>query len=107
MKKLSFLILILLAGIGTGGGAGYAAILLLGTARPAEPAHPKEADPHFASAGKVLAPLVGADGSLSGYEQFDVQLEVAEDRVDFVTARLPLLLHEINMRTYRTPMASG
>ncbi len=29
------------------------------------------------------------------------------DKADYVTARLPLLLHAINMRTFRTPMASG
>lgn len=112
MKKLIFLLLVLIAGAATGGGAGYAAITLLApshkAATAAAPAAPAPAeDPHFVPTGQILAPLVDANGRLSGYVQFDVQLEVAEDKADFVTARLPLLLHAINMRTYRTPMASG
>jgi hypothetical protein len=37
----------------------------------------------------------------------DVQLEVDEAKAEFVGQRMPLLLHAINMRTYRTPMAAG
>jgi hypothetical protein len=108
MKKLLLLLVLLIAGAGIGGGGGYAAATLLGPAHkgaapPAEPAP----DPHFVPAGKILAPLVDATGRLSGYVEFDAQLEVDEAKAEFVAARLPLLLHAINMRTYRTPMASG
>jgi hypothetical protein len=37
----------------------------------------------------------------------EAQLEVSADKAEFVRDRLPLLLHAINMRTYRTPMTSG
>ena len=57
--------------------------------------------------GKILAPLVFTDGRLAGYVNFQAQLQVAPDKAEWMTARLPLLLHAINMRTYRTPMASG
>jgi hypothetical protein len=109
MKRVLFLLIMLVAGAAVGGGAGYAASRLFAPSGPAAvpAAIEAEADPHFVPAGHILAPLVGADGSLTGYVQFDVQLQVAEEKSEFVTARLPLLLHAINMRTYRTPMASG
>jgi hypothetical protein len=110
MKKILFLLTILLAGLGLGGGAAYATVLLLGARAPAAAAAARVEDkvePSFVDAGKILAPLVFADGRLAGYVQFQVQLEVPADKTEFVAARLPLLLHAINMRTYRTPMAAG
>ena len=84
--------------------------MLLGPQAPAPAAAAQvedEVEPSFVDAGKILAPLVFADGRLSGYVQFQVQLEVPADKAEFVSARLPLLLHAVNMRTYRTPMAAG
>ena len=108
MKKILFLLTILLAGLGLGGGAAYATVLLLGARAPAAAARVEDkVEPSFVDAGKILAPLVFADGRLAGYVQFQVQLEVPADKTEFVAARLPLLLHAINMRTYRTPMAAG
>jgi len=106
MKKILFLLGILIAGLGLGGGAAYATVMLMGPQKP-KSAKADESDPAFVDGGKVLAPLVFADGRLSGYSQFSIQLEVPEDKAAFVTARMPLLLHAINMRTYRTPMAAG
>ena len=108
MKKILFLLVTLLAGLGLGGGAAYATVMLLDPkpAGAAAAAH-AEVEPSFVDAGKILAPLVFADGRLSGYVQFQVQLEVSADKAEFVAARMPLLLHAINMRTYRTPMAAG
>lgn len=108
MKKVLFLVGTLLAGLGAGGGAAYATVSIMGPAKPG--AHAAAADttpPSFVDGGKVLAPLVFADGRLSGYVQFQIQLEVPADQADSVTARLPLLLHAINMRTFKTPMAAG
>lgn len=110
MKKILFLIIVLLAGLGLGGGAAFATMLVLGpkhveAGEAKEPA--EEVKTSFVPTGKILAPLVYPDGHLAGYVQFDVQLEVAEEKSEFVTARLPLLLHAINMRTYRTPMAAA
>lgn len=110
MKKILFLLTVLLSGLGLGGGAAYATVLLLGAQAPAtaSAAHVDDkVEPSFVDAGKILAPLVFADGRLSGYVQFQVQLEVPADKAEFVSARLPLLLHAVNMRTYRTPMAAG
>ncbi|KRC79068.1 hypothetical protein [Sphingomonas sp. Root241] len=107
MKKILFLLFILLTGLGLGGGAAYATVMLLGPKAPAAEVSYGDVEPSFVDAGKILAPLVFADGRLSGYVQFQVQLEVPADQAEFVAARLPLLLHAINMRTYRTPMAAG
>lgn len=106
MKTAPLAALVVVAGLAAGGGAAFGTSLLL--ARPAAPVAEAEAEtPTFVATGKILAPLVFADGRLAGYVNFQAQLEVAPDKAEFVTARLPLLLHAINMRSFRTPMASG
>ena len=107
MKKLLPL-LALVGGTAVGGGAAYGTSMILGPRAEASAAKAETAGPtSFVPASKILAPLVMADGRLSGYVSFEVQLEVAADEADGVTERLPLLLHAINMRTYRTPLAAG
>ncbi|KTF68429.1 hypothetical protein ACNFJ7_07450 [Sphingomonas sp. HT-1] len=111
MKKILFLLVVLIAGLGIGGGAAYAMVQMLGIGAAAAHAEVKEEKAEeptrFVPTGRVLAPLVFADGRLAGYAAFEVQLEVDEAKADYVTTRLPLLLHAINMRTYRTPLAAG
>ena len=107
MKKLLLPLGVLIAGLAVGGGAAYGTGLLIGPPSSDAPAAAAPADTSFVPTAKILAPLVMPDGRLSGYVAFEVQLEVASDDAEFVTARLPLLLHAVNMRTYRTPMAAG
>jgi len=104
MKKILLLSLIGLAGVGVGGGAAFATDKLLG---PSVPTAAAVAETMFVPAGKILAPLVFKDGRLSGYVSFEVQLEVAAEDSERIVIRLPVLLNAINMRTYRTPIASG
>ncbi|MEP9359808.1 hypothetical protein [Sphingomonas sp. KR3-1] len=110
MKKILFMLVVGFAGLGLGGGAALATLMLLGP-RPAHaataPTEDADAKPVFVPVDKLLAPLVSDDGRLTGYVQFQFNLEVAEDKSQDVTARLPLLLHAINMRTFKTPMAAG
>lgn len=105
MKRLLALIFLLALGLGLGGGAAYGVAQLLGP--PPPKAVPPKAETAFISAGTLLAPIVTADGRLSGYANFEVQLEVAVDKQAAVTEKLPLLLHAINLRTWTTPMAAG
>lgn len=98
---------VLIAGLGAGAGAAVVAVQVAGPAKPAAAHAAKEEKTEFVPVPHVIAPLVFADGRLSGYVAFDVQLEVAADKVESTTARLPLLLDAITMRTYRTPMAAG
>lgn len=108
MKTAPLAALVVVAGLAAGGGAAFGTSMLLGPATAAGAATPAEPElPTFVPTGKILAPLVFADGRLAGYVNFQAQLQVAPDKAEFVTARLPVLLHAINMRTYRTPMASG
>jgi hypothetical protein len=108
VKKLLFLIVALIAGLAAGGGTAYAMVKMLGIGAPKQEAQAEKEEPaKFVPTGKVLVPLVFADGHLAGYASMEVQLEVDEAKADFVTQRMPLLLHAINMRTYRTPMAAG
>jgi hypothetical protein len=104
MKKIITLLILLILGGGVGGGAAYATFRLLGPPAPPAPVEPALA---FVSAQKVNAPLVLGDGRLAGYVSFDFDVQVPEEDVATVTAKLPLLLHAINMRTYRTPLAAG
>lgn len=107
MKPLILIPILLLVGVGVGGGTALAVRVLL----PPVPTTANHRAPStgttFTPTGKILAPLVFADGRLSGYVLFDVQLETSEADVSFVTPRLPVLLNAINMRTFRAPMASG
>ena len=98
---------VLLAGLGAGGGAAVVAMQIAGPAKPAAAHAAKEEKTEFVPVPHIIAPLVFRDGRLSSYVAFDVQLEVPADKVEFTTARLPLLLDAITMRTYRTPMAAG
>lgn len=108
MKKILLPLAVLIAGAGVGGAAAYGTTLITDGSPVVHSAPVGEGgDTAFVPATGVLAPLVTADGRLAGYVQFEVQLEVTADQVEFVTARLPLLLHAINMRTYKTPMAAG
>lgn len=108
MKKIFVPLLLLLAGLGVGGGAAYATAQLIGApAGAGDDAAQDHGDPTFVTAGSVLAPLVFADGRLAGYMKFDVALEAPEAKAEFITARLPILMHAVNLRTYKTPMASG
>lgn len=101
MKKIALWGASLVLGVGTGGATAYGAGWLVnGALVPA-------ADPVFVPTGPVLAPLVFSDGRLAGYASFEVQLEVMGGQDALVTERVPLLLNAINMRTHRTPMASG
>ena len=98
--------LVLVAGLGVGGGAAFGVQRLM-PASTAAPAPKAETETGFVPTGKILAPLVSSTGRLTGYVSFEVQLETGSKDVEFVTARLPLLMDAINMRTFRTPMASG
>ncbi len=95
----------LIGGVGVGGGSAMATLHFAGPPGPAraEPATPTG----FVPVPKILAPLVLPDGGLAGYVSFDVALEVPEAEVAAVTLKLPLLFNAINMRTYRTPLATG
>lgn len=101
MKRIIQIVTLVLLGLAVGGGSAYATAGLLGGPEPTQ------ADSAFVPTGPVLAPLVLADGRLAGYVTFEIQLEVPSDQIDFVTARMPMLLHAINIRTFRSPLASG
>lgn len=108
MKKIMASGLVLICGVGVGGGVAYGTTQVLGD-EPAEHAEAaEEAIPmQFVKIERLLAPLVHPDGQLVGYVAFEFQLEVPTEDAPAVEARLPILLNGINMRTYKTPMASG
>lgn len=108
MKKLLGLIVLLLLGLALGGGAAYGVSRLLGPPPgPEEIAEAEKPETSFVPTGSILTPVVTADGDLSGYVTFDVQLEVPADKAEEVGGKLPLLLHAINLRAWKTPLAAG
>lgn len=108
IKKVFGAIALLAAGLGVGSGAGFATTALLGPAAEPGPKKPEKPVTTFVEIDDVVAPLVLPDGErLAGYVSFQLALEVSDENADSVTARLPVLRHEINMRAYRKPMASG
>lgn len=110
LKKILMPMALLVAGVGVGSGCAFATVSLLGPTETATATAtpPAPEPPTFVEVDDVVAPLVLPDGErLAGYVSFQLALQVPEDRAEDVTARVPLLRHEINMRTYRTPMSSG
>jgi hypothetical protein len=110
MAKLGKILMPLAAivgGLGAGGGTAYAMAKYLGLKPAHAAAAAAEVDTVFVPTGPILAPLVFPDGRLAGYASFQVQLEVETDRGEEIKERVPLLLDAINMRTFKTPMASG
>ena len=113
MRRLVLLGVALVGGIVVGGGSAFGVGLIApaGAQRPAAPSDPSDsADPGdfaFVPTGPILVPLVFGDGRLAGYSSIEVQLRVGSDRIEEVTAKLPLLLHAINLRTYRAPLAAA
>ena len=102
MKRILLMPALLALGVAVGGGSAYGVAMLRGP-QSEEP----DTDSAFVPTGPVLAPLVLEDGRLAGYTSFEVELQVPADKAEFVTARMPLLLHAINLRTFRSPLASG
>jgi len=108
MKTFVMIPVLLIAGAGLGGGAAYGVTMLVGPAKAGQPAAPApQAPPVFVPSKDMIAPLVFADGRLAGYVKFDIELEVRETDAATVSAKLPLLLHAVNMQTWRTPLATG
>lgn len=109
MKRPLVLILAGVAGLGVGGGAAFGvARVVPGVDKPAAAKPGAEpADTEFVTTGSVITPLVFPDARFAGYVGIEAQLEVAPDAAEAVRARMPLLLHAINLRTFRTPMAAG
>lgn len=107
MKRIILIPMLVAAGLGSGAGGAVAVRLLVPDAAASGAAHPVDPVMTYVAVPHVLAPLVMTDGRLAGYVSFDLGLEVAPDEAAAVTQKLPLLLHAINMRTYRTPLAAG
>jgi hypothetical protein len=102
MNKLLGAALALVLGVGVGGCSAYAVGYIWDN-------HEQWAAPkvEFVPMGAVMAPLVFEDGRLSGYASFEIELEVPSGQAEMVKTMRPVLLNAVNLRTYRTPMASG
>jgi len=102
MRKSLLLGLVLILGLGTG-GAGALAVNLVIADRQTKA---REASV-FVATGTIMAPLAFPDGRLAGYASFEAEIEVSSEGAPRVRKEMPLLLDAVNMRTYRTPLASG
>lgn len=105
MKPALLIPLALIAGLAVGGGAAVGVGRFVTAAPAAEKPAPTETE--FVATGPILSPLVFPDGRFAGYIAIEAQLEVDQGDVDGVRMRMPLLLHAVNLRTFRTPLASG
>lgn len=105
MKRGILLPVCVAGGLATGSAAAWTTHLLLPS--PANAAVPEKGPTAFVPTDTILAPLVFEDGRLAGYAQFELKLEVEAGSAERVSERLPFLVHAINLRTYRTPLAAG
>lgn len=102
MKTLLRGVAILALGLGVGGASAYGVSML--NIDPVAMLGPKS---EFVPAERLTAPLVFEDGRLAAYIAFTAQLEVPSHQASAVRNRLPMLMHAVNLRTYREPLASG
>ncbi|WP_443477982.1 hypothetical protein ACLIMP_00270 [Novosphingobium aerophilum] len=105
IKRIVIGLVALVVGTGVGVGGAYAARQFLPQVMP--DLGPVKVETEFVPTGTMLAPLTFPDGRLAGYVSFECQVEVVKGKAEDVTGQLPLLLNAVNMRTYRTPLASG
>ncbi|WP_426265877.1 hypothetical protein [Sphingomonas sp. LHG3443-2] len=102
------LIIMIVAGLIAGSGGGAAVAFLVpaqGGEKPREEVTP--GDSTFESLGPLLVPLIFADGKFTGYVRMEAQLEVGSEDAEGVKARLPLVIHAVNVRAYNKPLAGG
>lgn len=108
MKRSLIIFATIIGGLLVGGGAGWAALMLL---NPQSEAVPKlsigEEQLAFVEVPRMIAPLVDGEGQLMGYNRFVVQLQVPADNAEIMLTKIPLVQDAINMRTFRAPMAAG
>lgn len=99
-------LLLILAGLlaGSGGAAGaYAAM----GARVEVVTPPKPAEIMYVDVGRMMVPLVDPNGDLVGYVAIEARMELLAENQAEVRDRLPVLQHEINMRSWKTGLAAG
>lgn len=107
IKRIVMGLFATVAGLGVGGAGAWGVLHFAPQLVTGHAKKPGKGPTEFVPPVEVLAPLVFADGRLSGYETFEIQLEVPRGTTEEVGAKLPLLMNAVNLRTYRTPMASG
>lgn len=99
-------LLLLPLGLAAGAAGGGAAAYLL-PREQGRPAPVEVGDGKFVTMGALLVPITLPDGQFTAYVTVEPQLEVAVSDEEGVTARLPLVIHAVNVRLYRTPLAGG
>ncbi len=107
IKRIGIAVALLLAGLPVGAAGSYAALRFFPEKFKAHGALDQDVDTQFVQVDALLVPLVFKDGRLAGYISLQSQLEVPADEASDVTDRLPLFMNAVNMRTYRSPLASG
>lgn len=61
----------------------------------------------YVALGKVTLPVVDKDGDLVRYVAIDASLEVPQGDGDEAKTKLPVVLHQINMVTWKSALSSG
>ena len=109
MKAIIIPVASLIAGLALGAGGMFFYERQFGDAPAQATAAPSASreDSEILAPFKVRAPIVTADGSLATYVMFTVQLAVAKEAAENAPEQLPMILNEINMRTYDAPLAQG
>jgi len=109
MKSIIIPVACLIAGLALGAGGMFFYELQFGDAPAKATAAPSPSpeDSEILPAFKIRAPIVADDGTLANYVVFTVQLAVAKTAAETAPEQLPMILNEINMRTYEAPLAQG
>jgi hypothetical protein len=105
-KKAAKLFAGLLVGCSGAVGVQY----VVGAMVPAKLAEERAKAPvpmEYVEVGKVTLPLVDEQGDLVSYVKVEASLEVPEGEGEAAKLKLPVVLHEINMVTWRSALSKG
>lgn len=105
-RKLGVVFAGLFVGCGGAVGIQYAVGAMVPAALAAEQAAaPKAVE--YVEVGKLMVPVVDHEGDLVSYLRVEATLEVPEGSGEDVRSKLPIVMHEVNMRTWKTALSQG
>ena len=101
---------VVIAGLFVGSVAAAGVQYSVGATVPAALAKERADRPQameYVDLGKVTVPVVDSDGDLVRYVTINASLEVPKGAGDATKSKLPVVLHEINMATWKSALSSG
>ena len=103
-------LLVAVTGLAVGSVAAVGILHSFGVSVPAAFANDRTSRPQameYVAVGKLTVPVVDREGELVRYVAIEASLEVPRGMGDEAKAKLPVVLHQINMVTWKSALSTG